>query len=113
MAVPIPYVHIGVGALTMLLCVPLIARKVPMNRFYGIRTRRSFASRRNWYEINAFGGKVLFAFGLFLALFGWYAQDAAPPPTSAWAPLFMVVPFLALLPAVLAIHLASRRLDDR
>ena len=64
MAIPIPYVHGGIGILTVLLSIPLILRIVPMNRVYGIRIRKAFISPHNWYAINAYGGKLLLAFGL-------------------------------------------------
>jgi hypothetical protein len=50
---------LGVGILTFCVCLPLIYRKVPMNRFYGIRIPQSFASAERWYDINAHGGRLL------------------------------------------------------
>jgi hypothetical protein len=47
------------GAVTLLLTLPLMFRMIPMNRFYGFRTAAAFKSESNWYEINARGGKVL------------------------------------------------------
>jgi hypothetical protein len=47
------------GIVTAGICLPLIYRKVPMNRFYGIRIPQAFASAERWYEINAHGGRVL------------------------------------------------------
>ena len=45
----------------VLFCVswPLIWRKIPMNHFYGIRTRDAFLSDNRWYEVNAVGGRFL------------------------------------------------------
>lgn len=106
---PIPHVQIAMGFVAMVLSLPLILRRVPMNRYYGIRTRAAFESAARWYEINAFGGKVLFVFGLFVAAFGWWTRDVAPPPSSPWAPAFTAIPFLALVPALLVIRFHSRR----
>jgi hypothetical protein len=50
---------LGVGILTFCVCLPLICRKVPMNRFYGIRIPQSFVSAERWYDINAYGGRLL------------------------------------------------------
>ena len=47
-----------VGLVTLLISLPLIYRKVPMNPFYGIRVRASFQSEQRWYDINAQGGKL-------------------------------------------------------
>jgi hypothetical protein len=113
MIVPIPYVQMAMGVLTIVLSVPLIFGKIPMNRVYGIRVRKAFASLSNWYAINAYGGKVFLGFGLFLALFGYVGRDVAPPPTSIWAPLFLITPLLALVPAAVLISVFAGRLPDR
>jgi hypothetical protein len=52
-------VILGVGIVTFCVCLPLIYRKVPMNRFYGIRIPQSFVSAERWYDINAYGGRLL------------------------------------------------------
>lgn len=113
MAIPIPYVHVGIGILTVLLSIPLTLRKVPMNRVYGIRVRQAFLSPHNWYAINAYGGKLLLAFGLLLLLFSWLGQDYAPPPTSIWAPVYLLIPALALIPMLAMIIAFARRLPDQ
>ncbi|HXH64737.1 MAG TPA: SdpI family protein [Mariprofundaceae bacterium] len=110
MIVPIPDVHAGIGLATALVSLPLVMRLVPMNRFYGVRLPEAFASSRNWYEINAYGGRLLLAFGLFLIAFAYLANDIAPPPTSPWAPVFLLVPLLALIPVVARIRAYARRL---
>jgi apolipoprotein N-acyltransferase len=112
MIVPIPYVQCGIGLLLALLSIPLILRKIPLNRVYGIRIRKSLASQHNWYEINAYGGKLLFVLGLFLLAFGWVSRDLAPEPTSAWAPVFLIVPLLAFVPVFVLINAFARRLPE-
>lgn len=47
------------GVLVFLLSVPLIRRKVPMNHYYGVRTPASFESDERWYDINAYGGRLM------------------------------------------------------
>ena len=113
MIVPIPYVHLAMGLVSSLLSIPLILRKVPMNRAYGFRLKKAFVSENNWYALNAYGGKLLLAFGLFLLAFGYLAKDLAPPPTSLWAPVFMIVPLLALIPLLLLVKAFAGRLPDR
>ena len=49
----------GAGVITLLVCLPLIYRKIPMNRFYGIRIPEAFTSDHRWYEVNAYGGRQL------------------------------------------------------
>jgi len=114
MIVPIPYVHVGTGLLCALLSVPLILKKVPMNRAYGIRVRKAFVSQYNWYAINAFGGKLFLGFGLLLILSGYLSQGKAPPPTSMWAPLFLAAPLvIAFIIIAIALTIFARRLPDR
>ena len=113
MIIPIPYVHCGIGLLTALLSVPLILRKVPMNRAYGIRVRKAFVSPHNWYEINAYGGKLLLVFGLFLLVYGWVSISFTPPPNSVWTPVFLIIPLLLLVPVLALINAFTRRLPER
>ena len=47
------------GVLILLLSLPLVYRKVPMNHLYGVRIRASFESDRRWYDINAYGGRLM------------------------------------------------------
>ena len=113
MIVPLPYVHAGIGAVTVLVSIPLILRRVPMNRVYGIRTRKAFASEDNWYALNAFGGWMFLVFGAFLVLFAWATRRAAPSPRAPEAVVFFVLPLLAIIPVLLAINAYGRRLPDR
>lgn len=112
MIVPIPYVLAGIGVATIALSIPLILRKVPMNRLYGVRLRCSFVSQRNWYAINAYGGKLLLAFGAFLLLFAALTRASAPPPDSPWAVAYLIAPLLALIPVLLLIKRFARSLPD-
>jgi hypothetical protein len=112
MPVPIPYVLIGLGLVMIAASIPLMLRMIPMNRAYGIRTRKAFASESNWYELNAYGGKVFVFFGLFLVIVGFVVRTVAPPPTSLWAPVFMVVPLLGLVPVFVLIYAYGRRLPE-
>jgi hypothetical protein len=40
-------------------CVPLILGRVPPNRLYGIRTRRTLEDKALWYRVNRVGGWML------------------------------------------------------
>jgi len=114
MIVPIPYVHVGMGALLALLSIPLIVRKVPMNHLYGIRIRKAFVSRANWDAINSFGGKLFFAFGLLLMIYGWFSLGWAPSPRSSLAPVFLIAPLaVALAVGAILMSVFASRLPDR
>jgi hypothetical protein len=108
--IPIPYVLIGLGAVMIAVTVPLIARMVPMNRWYGVRTRKAFVSEDNWYALNAYGGKLLAAYGGFLVLAGLVGFAIAPDPTSPWAPVFLGGPILVCFPVLLLIKAKGKRL---
>lgn len=110
MIIPIPYVLICVGAVMVAVSVPLIVRMVPMNRWYGVRTRKAFASEDNWYELNAYGGKLLAAYGGLLVLAGVIGLRIAPDPTSLWAPVYMAVPMLPLIVVLLLINARGKKL---
>jgi uncharacterized membrane protein len=58
------------GLLLFFISLPLICRKVPMNSFYGIRTRAACSSRENWYEINAYGGRKFARWSMLVILCG-------------------------------------------
>ncbi|HYG24882.1 MAG TPA: SdpI family protein [Verrucomicrobiae bacterium] len=58
------------GIVTLLLVLPLVFRKVPMNRYYGFRTKAAFQSEQNWYEINARGGRMMAWGSLAILLVG-------------------------------------------
>jgi hypothetical protein len=90
------------GLLCAVLSVPLILKKVPMNRSMGIRISKACVSQSNWYAINAFGGKLFLVFGLLLVLFSFLSRDVAPPPNSIWAPVFLIAP-LAIAGVLIAL----------
>ncbi len=55
--------------IVLFLCgIPLVARLVPPNRFYGFRTAASFSSAAAWYELNFNAGLVLLVAGAISAL---------------------------------------------
>ncbi len=110
--IPPIVVHCGIGLLTTALAIPLILRKVPMNRYYGIRIPKAFTSDENWYDINAYGGKVFLFYGLILTLFGVTAQDLAPSPTSILMAVFIVGPLLLIFPLLTLINAYARRMPD-
>ena len=70
-----PAMVLGMSNVTMavtfiLLGIPLLKRKVPMNRWYGARFKKSFESEENWYRINAYSAKQLMIWSVPLLLVG-------------------------------------------
>ena len=110
--IPPIVVHCGIGLLTTAFSVPLVLRMVPMNRVYGIRVPKAMKSNGHWYDINAYGGKLFLAYGLFLTIFGITAHGFAPPPTSIWTAVFIVGPLLLIFPILVLINSYARGLPD-
>ena len=62
--------NIACGILFVLVSIPLVTKKVPMNKLYGFRIAKSFTSRENWYEINRYGGRQLIQWSVLLFIIG-------------------------------------------
>ena len=54
----------------ILISIPLLKRKIPMNRWYGARFKKSFESEENWYKINAYSAKQLILWSIPLLIIG-------------------------------------------
>jgi uncharacterized membrane protein len=54
------------GILLVVFAIPLWMRRVPPNRFYGVRTRSTLSDEARWYDVNARSGLDLFVAGLLL-----------------------------------------------
>jgi uncharacterized membrane protein len=57
-----------VSILMIVTSIPMILRKVPPNPIYGFRTRKTLSDPEIWYEANAYAGKLMFAWGIFIAV---------------------------------------------
>ncbi|MBP7865123.1 MAG: SdpI family protein [Acidobacteria bacterium] len=110
--IPASTMHCLAGCVLAAFSIPLALRRVPMNRFYGVRIPKAFKSERNWYEINAYGGQVLAVYGLLLAGFGYLTRDLEPPPADPWSIAYNLGPILLIVPTLLLIAARARRLPD-
>lgn len=108
--IPPAFVLCGIGLVTTVLSIPLVLRKVPRNGVYGVRIPKAFESDGNWYEINAYGGRLLLGYGLFLVAFGLLGRPYAPSPRSIWTVPFIVGSLLLLIPILARIVSYARRL---
>ncbi len=96
------------GLLLVLVAIPLIRRKVAMNRWYGVRIRKAFASEANWYAINEVGGRWMAGAGGVLALAGAFVL-LWPPTTLAGVLVAALAPVpLVLLTLVPVLRFAQR-----
>lgn len=96
-----------IGSLLCILCVPLIFRRIPPNRFYGFRTTKTLSDERIWYEANAIGGKWLFAAGA-LVIFGTVLVSIicgnSPSPLCSLARLLVVIVPIAIATVASLVH---------
>ena len=61
---------VAMAAVMVLLGIPLLKRKIPMNRWYGARFKKSFESEENWYRINAYSAKQLIIWSIPILIMG-------------------------------------------
>ncbi len=89
--------NLACAGLFVMLAVPLVQRKVKMNRWYGVRIKKAFESDDNWYQINAYAGKRFILWASVLAGIGILTffvplQHAGIVVLLACAPLIAVIP---------------------
>jgi uncharacterized membrane protein len=56
------------GLLLVALGWPMATRRVPPNRWYGLRVPATFADRSVWYDANAVAGRDMTGLGVVLAV---------------------------------------------
>lgn len=64
---PVALGHLIAAGVAIAAAVPLIRRRVKMNPWYGVRIPAAFESEARWFEINHYGGKLLFTWGVVLS----------------------------------------------
>jgi uncharacterized membrane protein len=92
---------LGVGLVILFVCLPLIFRKVPMNHFYGIRIRDAFVSDKRWYDINAYGGKVLARWSVVVIAVGLIGFAVPADAYRKYVAFAAAMSLLSLLAAVI------------
>jgi hypothetical protein len=85
-AIFIPSVFCGI--LFIVISLPLLRGSIPMNRFYGFRISKAFASDTNWYAINKYGAKVLILWSIVMIVSGvLFLLLGLPSPLPGLIPL--------------------------
>jgi len=82
---PVAIIHMLGAVFAITVALPLIKGKVKMNPWYGVRIPAAFESDERWLEINRYGGRLLFNWGLanavtalvgaFLGRSAWVVYD--------------------------------------
>ena len=89
---------VSVAVLAIILAIPLLHRKVKMNRLYGVRFKKSFESEENWYKINEYGARQLILWSIPVAIIGIitfllpFEDNATVTVIVAFAPLILIIP---------------------
>lgn len=60
------------------LAIPLILRRIPPNRWYGFRTRKTRSNDRIWYEANRIAGWDLLWAGVAVFVLSFYVGERNP-----------------------------------
>lgn len=99
------------GLLLILVAMPLIGRRVAMNRWYGVRIPKAYASEANWYAINAVGGRWMAVAGGVLALVGGVVL-LHPPATVTGILIASLAPVPLVLLTLVPVLRFARRLPS-
>ncbi len=101
-----------VGLILMAISVPLKNGKVAMNHFYGVRLRKSFTSEKNWYLMNAYGGRQLVIWSAAMFVLGVLTLFIPFNGQEELIVLFAFLPLIVLMIPVYLIVRYSRTLSD-
>jgi len=104
--------HVGIGLLLMAIAVPLKNGKVAMNHVIGVRMKKSFTSEKNWYLMNAYGGRQLLRWSSVLVLVGIGVMFFPFNGNELFIALFAFMPLIVLIVPTLLIVRYSKTLSD-
>ena len=93
-------VNIFAGVLIIAVCLPLLKDKIGMNHWYGIRFKKSFESKENWYKINRYGAQRLILWSVLIVAIGILTLFV---PVSNNKILLIVLPYtpaILIIPAI-------------
>ena len=102
--------NIFCGLIIIGVSIPLAKEHIPMNKWYGIRFKKSYESDDNWYKMNKYGGTRLIIWSIPIVLIG--IATFFIPSESLNTSLII---FLALFPLIVIIpsfesYLYSRKI---
>jgi len=103
---------IGIGLLSLAGGLPMADRRIPPNRWYGVRIRETFADETIWYEVNAQAGRGLALLGLGTVVAA-VALGSLLPPAAYAGVLGALLGVGATVILARAVRLARRRWRER
>ena len=71
----------AIGAVLMLVSVPLMLRWIPPNRLFGFRVPATLRDRSVWYDVNALSARHCFALGATMVALEFALPIAIRTPT--------------------------------
>jgi hypothetical protein len=102
--------NVGTGLLFILISLPLLKGRIPMNHFYGMRIRRAFESDENWYRINRYGARQLILWSIPVILTGILALFIKFDDADNLPVLFLLAPAVAAITSALITYRHARTL---
>jgi len=100
--------NIITGLVVIAVCIPLLRGKIAINRWYGIRFKRSFESEESWYAINRYGAQRMILWSVIIVTIG-ILSFFIPASGSRILPLIISsAPVLLLIPAIESWFFAQR-----
>lgn len=115
LAEPRSILLVVVGLLIIVLAIPLAQRRVPPNRWYGIRLPSTLADEGVWYAANARAGRDMIVVGTVVTLLALAAPLALPhwPPDLRTLFVAVVLVVGSMIATVRAVrHVGRLRRDE-
>lgn len=100
--------NIFVGIVIIAISIPLVLEKVPMNPVYGVRFKKSYESKENWYKINKYGGKQLILWSIPLLIIGVVTLFFPSFPNKAIENIILCAPLIVLVPAYMSYRYSKK-----
>ncbi|MBF0224899.1 MAG: SdpI family protein [Desulfobacterales bacterium] len=92
--------NILTGILIIGICIPLLKGKIKMNKWYGMRFKKSFESEENWYKINTYGAKRMIIWSSVLVMIGIINLWLPISGRNGLILLFGFAPLVILIPII-------------
>lgn len=88
------------GLMVIAVCIPLLRGNIAMNRWYGIRFKKSFESEENWYAINRYGAQRMILWSVILVNIGILSFFIPAGSRGVLQYMITGAPALLLIPAI-------------
>jgi uncharacterized membrane protein len=97
------------GMLIFVVCLPIVHGIIPMNKFYGMRTKDTFKSDESWLHLNEVGGMIFAMIGFPLILAGVVGFFIPEQFLQIFSTMVLIVTFLSIAAALYFFTRYSKR----